>query len=136
MSNDFWVKPPDGFGPRNWTAGAISPHVDIVETPTGLQAYVELAGVREQDIQLSLHNGTLLIFGEKYPHNREEWRQSRYLAERAFGSFRRSINLPYGLDEDNATASFEDGVLTVHIPWSKQKNEPPGRKIVIMPKTR
>lgn len=131
MAGKFWTTPPGSFGPHNWTAGAITPHVDVVETPTGIQVFIELAGVKEPDIQLSLHQGVLTVYGEKHPHNREEWEQSRYLAERAFGSFRRSINLPFGLDEDNATAEFEDGVLRVSIPRSDTATVPPGRPIPI-----
>ena len=129
MGKNLWVgQPPGGLGPSNWTSGAIHPHVDVIDSPEGIKIYVELAGVTEQDIQLALHNGILTVYGEKRPHNREEWEQSRYLAERAFGAFRRSINLPYGLDEDAAEASFNNGVLLVTIPWTS--DAPPGSKTI------
>lgn len=130
MTKHFWVGPP-GFGPVDWTTGAITPHVDVVNTPQGIKVFIELAGVREDDIQLSIHNGVLTIYGDKHPHNREEWEQSRYLAERAFGTFRRSINLPYGLDEDQTDAHYENGVLAVFIPWKAETDVPPGKKIAI-----
>ena len=128
MGKNLWVGQPGGLGPSNWTSGAIHPHVDVIDSPEGIKIYVELAGVTEQDIQLAIHNGVLTVYGEKRPHNREEWEQSRYLAERAFGTFRRSINLPYGLDEDAAEASFNNGVLVVTIPWSR--DAPPGSKTI------
>ena len=130
MGRNFWVGQPE-FGPSNWTAGAINPHVDVEEDEEGIQIYIELAGVREQDIQLSVDNGVLTVFGEKHPHNKEEWKRNRYLAERAFGTFRRSINLPYGLDEDGAEAEFVDGVLTIRMPWKPERDTPPGKKIAI-----
>lgn len=120
MGKHFWTGSTD-FGPRNWTTGAIHPHVDIVEGKEGVRIYVELAGVSEQDVQMSLDNGLLTVYGEKRPHNVEEWEQSRFLTERAFGTFRRSVNLPYGLDDDAAQAEFDRGVLTISIPWAKEK---------------
>jgi HSP20 family protein len=134
MTKSFWVSPPGNFGPNNWTAGAIAPQVDIVDTPRGIDIFVELAGVKEQDIKITLDQGVLTVFGEKHPHNREEWEQSRYLAERAFGAFRRSINLPHGLDEDAADAHFEDGLLTIHIPHIQDRDAAPGRIISIKSK--
>jgi HSP20 family protein len=133
MSNHFWAGPA-GFGPSHWTAGAITPHMDIEEDEAGIQIYVELSGVKEQDIRLALDNGVLTVFGEKYPHNKEEWKRNRYLAERAFGTFRRSINLPYGLDEDAAEAEYADGVLIIRIPWTKAKDAEKSRKIPIKPR--
>lgn len=118
MSRDFWAGPP-GFGPNNWTTGAISPHVDFLENDQEIMIVIELAGVKERDIHLSIRNGLLTVYGEKHPHNKEEWERSRYLAERAFGTFRRSINLPYGLDEDATQAEFDEGVLTIRIPRLK-----------------
>jgi HSP20 family protein len=105
--------------------------VDVEEDEAGVQIYVELAGVKEQDIQLAIDNGVLTVFGEKHPQNKEEWKRNRYLAERAFGTFRRSLNLPYGLDDDAAEAEFVDGVLTVRIPWRKDKDIPEGKRIPI-----
>ncbi|MEE4376926.1 MAG: Hsp20 family protein [Candidatus Competibacteraceae bacterium] len=59
--------------------------------------------------------------------------RSHYLAQRAFGTFRRTINLPYGLDDEAAEADFSDGVLTIHIPRVKDVI-PAGRKIPIKSK--
>ncbi|MCP5419786.1 MAG: Hsp20/alpha crystallin family protein [Gammaproteobacteria bacterium] len=133
MSRDLWGGS-TGFGPSQWTSGAISPHVDVLENDKEIMIAMELAGVKEQDIQLSLHNGVLTVYGEKHPHDKEEWERSRYLAERAFGTFRRSINLPYGLDEDATQAEFNDGVLTIRIP-RLQEVVASGKKIPIKPRT-
>lgn len=116
MGRNFWVDVGEGFEPGQWTAGAIALHVDIVADERGVSIFVELPGVYENDIQLALRNGVLTVSGEKYPHTQEERRQSYYLAERAFGTFRRSINVPAGLDEEAAEAEFAAGVLTVRLP--------------------
>ncbi|NJN47814.1 MAG: Hsp20/alpha crystallin family protein [Candidatus Competibacteraceae bacterium] len=130
MTKDLWDGQAGSFGPTNWTAGAISPHVDVLENDREIMVLLELAGVRQDDIHLSIHNGVLVVYGEKRPHNKEEWERSHYLAERAFGTFRRTINLPYGLDDASAEAEFSDGVLTIHIPRVKDVI-PVGRKIPI-----
>lgn len=123
MGRNFWVDAGEGFAPGQWTTGAIAPRVDIVEDDSGVTIFIELPGVYEDDIQLALHSGVLTVSGEKYPHTKEEKQQSYYLAERAFGTFRRSINLPAGLDEDAAEAEFAAGVLTVRLP---RRTEPGG----------
>jgi HSP20 family molecular chaperone IbpA len=68
MGRNFWVGPLR-FEPSHWTAGAITPQVDVEEDDLGVQIYVELAGVKEQDIQLAIDNGVLTVFGEKHPQN-------------------------------------------------------------------
>lgn len=135
MGRNFWVDAgSQGFlGPGSWAAGAIRPRIDIVESDREILVYAELAGVSEKDIQLSMGNGVLTIAGEKRPQNQEEWQQSHYLAERAFGAFRRSVNLPAGLDEDAAEASFADGVLTVRLP-KLVDTIPKGKSIPIKPR--
>ena len=126
MATDFWVDAASlgSLGPGNWTAGGITPHVDIVEGNDEVCIFVELAGVKEEDIVLAMEDGVLTVAGEKAPHNRQEWRQCYYLAERAFGVFRRSIRLPAGLDEDASEASFTDGVLMVRVPRRSSSDVP------------
>ncbi|PWV60182.1 Hsp20/alpha crystallin family protein [Plasticicumulans acidivorans] len=134
MGKNMWVDAGGaGFGPANFAEGAIKPQVDIINADGALIVQVELPGVSEQDIRLSVHQGVLTVAGDKHPHNREEWKREYYVAERAFGAFRRSINLPAGLDEDNAEADFADGVLTVRFPRIGIETLP-GKPIPIRPR--
>jgi HSP20 family protein len=71
----------------------------------------ELAGVHREDIDIELTGDTLTISGERKSELSEE--VHFYTRERSFGHFRRSMNLPEGIDDDDISASFEDGMLQV-----------------------
>lgn len=117
MSSNLWVDPAQlSDGPGSFTSGAVQPRIDMVEDERELTVSVELAGVSEGDVRLSIDEGVLIIAGEKRPHSRQDWDRQYHLTERAFGAFRRTVRLPAGLDVDNADACFEEGVLIVRIP--------------------
>lgn len=99
--------------------GMLSPDIDIQETDTGLEMTAELPGVAEQDIDLSYHDGVLTLRGEK-KSEREEKDEGRYLSERSYGSFQRSLTLPFEIDEDKVEAKFDNGVLKVVLPRSPE----------------
>jgi hypothetical protein len=83
----------------------------------------------EDDLQLSFAKGILTIFGEKRAEKEEK--DSRYYRiERAYGSFRRAIEMPGEVEEDNITATFKKGVLTVVLPKSTRA-EVLGRRITV-----
>lgn len=82
------------------------------------QAYsirMELPGVAEEDIHLSVENGVVRVRGEK-KSEREEKGDTWYFSERQFGSFERSFRLPPDADEGKTSAALKDGVLTVTLP--------------------
>jgi HSP20 family protein len=94
---------------------AFSPQLDLVEDEDNIQVSTELPGMDENDIDVSISNGTLTIRGEK----QQEWedRGANYFRrERTFGSFRRSVPLPTEVDQDQAEATCKRGVLTVTLP--------------------
>jgi len=93
------------------------PAVDIRETSKELRIDVELPGIREEDVELEVENGTLAIRGQKSAERKEEDEEGRFhLVERSYGSFFRSFQLPPGVDEKQIHADFEQGVLHVRIP--------------------
>jgi HSP20 family protein len=75
---------------------------------------VELPGVKSEDVDVSVHENSLTIRGEKH-FEREETGRTYFFSEREFGSFERSFRLPADVDRDNIDASFSDGVLCVKI---------------------
>lgn len=95
--------------------GGGSPRTDIAETDKEIEVSVELPGMDEKDIEVSMTEDTLTIKGEK-KGEREEKKKGYYLHERSYGSFYRSIPLPSGVDTDKANAEFKKGVLTVTLP--------------------
>jgi HSP20 family protein len=76
---------------------------------------IELPGVADGDIDVSVHDGTLTVKGEKKT-SREETGETWYFSERQYGAFTRSFRLPPDADEDAVAADLKDGVLTVRLP--------------------
>jgi HSP20 family protein len=75
---------------------------------------VSLAGVRREDVEITLSEGVLTISGERRSELDEE-EVSFYVRERYYGTFRRSITLPAGIDESVISADFEYGLLEITI---------------------
>jgi HSP20 family protein len=88
------------------------PDLDVRENTNSVVVEVELPGVDEKDISVTLANGVLTIKGEK-KHEKEEKGESYYLTERSFGSFERAIRLPDTVDDAKIEAKFDKGVLKV-----------------------
>jgi HSP20 family protein len=76
---------------------------------------VELPGVEEGDIHLSVEDGVVILNGEKRTE-REEKGETWYFSERQYGSFSRSFRLPPDARGEEVDAQLKDGVLTITIP--------------------
>ena len=107
----------DTFG-RGEGGTTFTPAVDIRENQNELSLDVELPGLNPSDVEITAENGVLTIRGEKQTE-RKEGDDSRYhVVERSYGSFLRSFQLPQGLDESKIEASYNNGILSIHIPKS------------------
>jgi HSP20 family protein len=99
--------------------GNFSPRLDLEENEKEYLISVELPGMDEKDIDLSLDNGILKINGEKKEEKAEQ--QGNYhFVERNFGSFSRSFELPEGIDSEKVEAHFKKGVLKISLPKTPQ----------------
>jgi HSP20 family protein len=111
---------------------AVTPAIDISEKDNAFEVAAELPGLDTKDIDLQLSDGVLTIKGEK-TEEKEEKGKDRYISERRFGSFRRSLQVPASIDANKIEASYKSGVLTVKLPKSaeaqkKQKTIPIAEK--------
>jgi HSP20 family protein len=104
-----------GWGPPAIAGAGMAPRVDVSETETEIKIEAELPGVYEKDIEVVLSDGRLTIKGEK-KQEKEEKKKDFHLVERSYGSFARSIGLPFEVDPNQVKASFAKGVLTVSLP--------------------
>lgn len=95
----------------------VTPAIDIVEKEKAFELTAELPGLDVKDIDIQLDNGTLTIKGEKQ-EQKEEKTKDRYVSERRYGSFRRSLQVPGSVDAGKIEASYKSGVLTVTMPKS------------------
>jgi HSP20 family protein len=93
-------------------ASLVVPEVDVRENATAIIVEAELPGVEEKDISVTLSNGILSIKGEK-KQDKEEKTENYYLAERSYGAFERSLQLPDSVDETKVDAKFDKGVLKI-----------------------
>jgi HSP20 family protein len=98
-----------------WPTTVMVPELDVHENDKSLTIEVELPGVEEKDVSVTVNNGYLTIKGEK-KSEREETKENYYVAERSFGSFERSMRLPDTLDDSKIEASFDKGVLKITAP--------------------
>ena len=105
-------------------AGIAVPAMDIHQDDKQVEITAELPGVKEEDIDITIDDGVLTLRGEK--KSTREDKESGY-RERSYGSFERRLTLPSNIDEDNCSADFKDGVLTITLPKSEDKAR--GRKI-------
>lgn len=109
--------------------GVFSPSIDIREDDKEINVKAELPGLEEKDVEVLLTDNSLTIKGEKR-EDKEDKGKNYYRMERSYGSFRRAIALPQGLDADKAVASFKNGVLSISLPKTEDKSQK-ARKINI-----
>lgn len=93
--------------------GTWAPAVDVIETEDAYLLYVELPGVRKEDIQLNVRDRRLELAGRRQAlgENRNFLRM-----ERSYGPFRRAFDLGTPLDTQGIAADFEAGILRIHVP--------------------
>jgi HSP20 family protein len=97
-------------------------NMNVSETDNEVRVTVELPGVTEQDIDVSLNDDVLTIRGEKKMEDeRGGAKENFHYVERSYGSFQRSLRLPHQANPDEVRAAFQNGVLTVTVPKSAQQ---------------
>ena len=96
-----------------------SPALDVYDGKDHLVVKVELPGMKKEEIEISLHDGTLTVAGERKVEHEEKDGQS-FRSERYFGKFQRSLSLPTTVDPNNVKASYKDGILTVTPPKAEE----------------
>lgn len=100
---------------RRWV-----PAMDLVEAGGDLVLRADLPGLSEDDVAIEINDNLLTVSGERNSEH-EEKSESFYRAERAFGSFSRSLTLPDGVDPDAVSAKFDNGVLEVRVPKPEER---------------
>ncbi|MFL6551569.1 MAG: Hsp20/alpha crystallin family protein [Povalibacter sp.] len=104
--------------------------MNVSETDQEYRVTVELPGVTEQDIELNISDDVLTISGEKkFESERGGKKESYHYVERSYGTFQRSLRLPFSVNPDEVKAAFQNGVLTITVPKSAQQQR--SRKIQI-----
>ncbi len=102
-------------GAPRFCAPVIEPSVDVYETETEVIVVVEIAGIGDQEVEMSVEGKTLLIRGERVPGPGRPGRRY-YQMEICHGPFQRELMLPSDVDPDGARATYEQGLLEIVLP--------------------
>jgi HSP20 family protein len=109
------------FG-RQWAqsdSGKWYPAVDVLESKDGYVIRAELPGMKREDINLEVKNGTLTLSGERNSEKPAEGVQYRHV-ERVNAKFWRSFSLPETVQHDAIEATYKDGILEVRVPKAEE----------------
>jgi len=102
------------------TSGSWIPPVDIFQNgDKEVVLKAELPDMRQEDIDITVDNGTLTIKGEK-KFGAEVKEEQFHRIERRYGSFSRSFSLPRTVDANKVGAEYRNGVLTVRLPLREE----------------
>jgi HSP20 family protein len=112
----FWA----GFGRMGQLFTEWSPALDLYQNNDNVVAVVELPGMQKEEIEISLHDDTLTIGGERHKESAGKNGEKAERSERFVGKFRRSITLPARVDASKVSAIYRDGVLTITLPKAEE----------------
>jgi len=104
---------PEGQGEVLTTAN-FAPPVDVYEDEHNITLKIDVPGIDEKDIDVSIENNTLTVRGER-TIEKEEKEENFQRVERQYGSFTRSFTLPNSVDPEQVSADYNKGVLKVRI---------------------
>lgn len=99
--------------------GTFQPKVNVADDEKEITISVEIPGMDEKDIELSLTKDTLTIKGEK-KEEKEEKGKNYHRMERSYGSFSRTLPLPVEINTDKAEAAYKKGILTIVLPKTEK----------------
>ncbi len=102
------------------------PHTDIYEENDQLVIKTELPGISKEDVNITLQTDRLTIKAEKKEYVVED--TARYVRERQYGQYLRSLTLPFPVKEEEISATFENGVLELRL---SKADEAKAKKIEI-----
>lgn len=131
LSSGLWPQmwePLRSFGARvgDW----LSPAAEASADGKSYTIRIELPGVSEKDVDISVVGGVVTVKGEK-TENREEKGETWYFSERQYGAFSRSFRLPGDADEAAVKADLKDGVLVISVPQKPQTADEGTKKVTI-----
>jgi HSP20 family protein len=93
----------------------VQAHMDVSETENEVRICAELPGVSQDNVDVTLDDDVLTIRGEKKLERKDE-KENYHFVERSYGTFQRSLRLPFAVEPEQVKAEFNNGVLTVTVP--------------------
>lgn len=106
------------------------PDVDIEQTEDAIIVSADLPGLKPEDVTVEISEDSVTISGTRR-REREVKEEGYYLSEREFGQFSRQIPLPAKVKDQEAKATFKDGVLEIRAPLAEEAKRTKAHKIPI-----
>ena len=126
MFDDFF----SGFGNRalapsgGWPG--VTPTIDVTENDKEVMVTAEMPGLSDKDFEVTVSGDLLTLRGEKRSEHEERNGNAHYV-ERRFGSFSRSVRLPFEVKDEDVDAKYDKGVLTIRVPKPAELQRPARR---------
>ena len=99
-----------------------NPRIDIEDTDNEIRITAEVPGVPESDVHVTLEDNFLILSGEK-KQERQAKEGDMCVVERAFGRFRRAVQLPFAPNPESVDARYKDGILAISIPKGSEQRQ-------------
>jgi len=96
-------------------SAASYPAMNVWTNDDGAIITAELPGIDLDTLDISVHNDTLTLSGERKPEGLGE-SEAYHRRERSYGQFRRAFQLPFQVAADRVKASYDKGVLQITLP--------------------
>ncbi len=103
------------FGSLRLGRAAEYPPMNLWAGESGIVVTARVPGVSPENIDITVHQNTLTLRGRRAPDAEGE-DVAYHRQERSYGSFARTVSLPFRVDPDRVAARFENGVLTIELP--------------------
>lgn len=116
---------------RNSALGAFGewrPPIDVYQTADEVSIQIEIAGMREDDFDVTLFNDMLVIKGERRPITHPDQEMIYHEAGVRYGRFRAEVYLPVTVDVDKTSAQYENGFLIIKVPKHTMRLHPVGEQ--------
>lgn len=127
----------DRFLDRFWSspffdlpASSLVPPLEVTENDNEFRVKMEIPGIDQKDLSITLTDGVLSVKGEK-KSEQESKNDLCYCSEVSYGSFERAVAVPSNVDGDKVSAKYENGVLSIVLP---KREEAKPKKVEIKTK--
>lgn len=114
----------------SFNTGLTVPKVNIKETADAFMVEMAVPGLKKSDFQIDIDNQVLSISTEAKEEN--EHKDGNYTRrEFGFSSFKRTFTLPESVNDEKINASYNEGILSIHLPKKEEAKQKPARSIQI-----
>lgn len=100
--------------------GAFMPAAEVTETDEAIDLKVELPGLKAEDVDIQVAEDVVIISGDRKSESKTE-ENGVTRSEFHYGSFRRVVPLNARIDNSQATADYDDGILKLHLPKAAEE---------------